>query len=525
MTGGDRILASLHGRRVLVLGESILDAYVTGHVSRLCREAPVPILDVGGQSDAAGGAANTAANVRSLGGQPLFVSVVGDDGEGDRLRAALRGAGVDDARVVGVRGRRTLSKQRLLAGDQMLLRFDAGTTEPIDAATEERLLAALGDAHAEADAVLVSDYGYGVVTPRIRAVLAELQASRPLPLVVDARDLRAYRHASPTVVKPNYAEALRLVGEPELHDEATRPNQVGRLGEPLLEATGARIVTLTLDRDGAIAFEQGRPPYRTYARPAASSRAAGAGDTFAATLALGTTIELDAPTLVELASAAAGVVVTRDGTSTCSAEELAAVLATVRGKRVDAAELARRVARERAAGHRIVFTNGCFDIIHRGHVTYLNRAKALGDVLVVAVNDDASVRRLKGLDRPINTLDDRLDVLEALSCIDLVVPFGDATPKGLIEAVRPDVFVKGGDYRRETLPEADLVERLGGEIRLLPYVEDHSTTAIVARVQAAAAGPAERRRSRRRGRRARRQDLAGAAGPTRSARRSPSRSR
>jgi D-beta-D-heptose 7-phosphate kinase/D-beta-D-heptose 1-phosphate adenosyltransferase len=262
---------------------------------------------------------------------------------------------------------------------------------------------------------------------------------------------------------------------------------VASAGERLLRLTGARIVAVTLDRDGAIAFERGRPPYRTFARPAATARAAGAGDTFSAVLGLGLAAGAETPDVLELASAATGVVVQRDGTSTCSDADLAAAVATVAGKRLrSAAELRRWAARERAAGRRVVFTNGCFDIIHRGHVAYLNRAKTLGDVLVVAVNDDRSVRRLKGPERPINTLEDRVGVLEALSCVDVVVPFGQDTPERLIEAARPDVFVKGGDYRRADLPEAPLVERLGGEVKLLPLVPDHSTTAIVARVRTSA---------------------------------------
>ena len=490
MTALASALDSIQGRRVLVLGEAILDSYVTGHVARLCREAPVPILDVHGWSDAPGGAANAAANVRSLGGEPVLVSAIGSDAEAARLRGALAAHEVDDDHVVSIPARRTLAKQRLLAGEQMLLRFDSGTAAPLDETAEAALIEALGAAHDNADAVLVSDYAYGVVTDSVRDALADLQAARPLPLVVDARELRPYRAWRPAAVKPNYAEAVQLLGLEELHDPVARPAQVGAHGGRLLELTGARIIALTLDREGAVAFEAGRPPYRTYARPSPSSRAAGAGDTFAATLALGVTVDLDAPALVELASAAASVVVTRDGTSTCTAAELAAVLATVRGKRVDGpAALEERLARERAAGHRIVFTNGCFDIIHRGHVTYLNRAKMLGDILVVGVNDDSSVRALKGPDRPINSLDDRLGVLEALSCIDIVVPFGESTPESLIRATRPDVFVKGGDYSRDRLPEAALVERLGGEVRLLPYVEDHSTSAIVRRVQAASAAP------------------------------------
>jgi D-beta-D-heptose 7-phosphate kinase/D-beta-D-heptose 1-phosphate adenosyltransferase len=483
----DRALAALRGRRVLVLGESILDAYVQGHVDRLCREAPVPILDADRRVDAPGGAANTAANVRSLGGEPIFVSAVGTDAEATRLRDALAAAEVDDSAVLAIEDRPTLAKQRLLAGEQLLLRFDSGSTEAIDRRAERRLIAALRSAHARAEAVVVSDYGYGVVTEAVRTVLAELQARRLLPLVVDARDLAAYAACRPAAVKPNYGETARLLGVPELHAPAARFEQVASAGDRLLRLTGARIVAVTLDRDGAIAFERGRPPYRTFARPAATARAAGAGDTFTAVLGLGLAAAVETPDVLELASAATGVVVQRDGTSTCAHADVAAAIATVAGKRLGSApELRRWAARERAAGRRVVFTNGCFDIIHRGHVAYLNRAKALGDVLVVAVNDDRSVRRLKGPERPINTLEDRVGVLEALSCVDVVVPFGQDTPERLIAAARPDVFVKGGDYTRADLPEASLVERLGGEVKLLPLVPDHSTTAIVARVRTSA---------------------------------------
>src|SRR5919107_1662236 len=267
------------GRRVIVIGEAILDAYATGHVARLCREAPVPILDVDRWVDAPGGAANTAANIRALGGEPILVSAIGDDAEGARLRGALRKQGVHDAGVLGIRGRQTLSRQRLLAGDQLLLRFDAGTATPLDDSAEARLIGALWAAHADADAILVSDYEYGVLTPRVREALRELQARRPLPLVVDARSLEPYRECRPTAVKPNYTEAVRLLGLDELHDHAARPVQIGAAGDRLLELTGASLVALTLDQDGAIAFEAGRPAYRTYARPSPPSRAAGAGDT------------------------------------------------------------------------------------------------------------------------------------------------------------------------------------------------------------------------------------------------------
>jgi D-beta-D-heptose 7-phosphate kinase/D-beta-D-heptose 1-phosphate adenosyltransferase len=237
-------------------------------------------------------------------------------------------------------------------------------------------------------------------------------------------------------------------------------------------------------------FEHGRPPYRTYARPTASVRTAGAGDTFVAALGLALGAGADLAAAAELASAAAGVVVGKDGTAVCSAAELRAAVAPADRVVSDLVTLAARLDAHRRAGRRIVMTSGCFDILHRGHITFLNAAKALGDVLVVALNTDAGVRRLKGGGRPINGLDDRAHVLAALSAVDLIVPFDEEVPIAPVRAVRPDVFVKGGDYAVERLPEAAAVEAGGGVVCILPYVEDRSTTSIIERIHARGTGAA-----------------------------------
>jgi D-beta-D-heptose 7-phosphate kinase/D-beta-D-heptose 1-phosphate adenosyltransferase len=379
----------------------------------------------------------------------------------------------------------TLAKERIVAADQMVVRVDTGSTDALDADTEDRLIEALEAGYERADVVIVSDYDYGVITPRVLARLRELQATTPKPLVVDARDLRRYRRLEATAVKPNYAEAIGLLGEPDQRGTKLRVAQIAANGERLLDVTGATIVAVTIDAEGVMVFERDAPPYRTYCRPRTDAQAAGGGDTFVATLALALASGAATPEATELASTAAAIVVGQPGTATCSADELIGAL-SVSGKRVEGVDdLRRRADAYRAQGRRIVFTNGCFDILHRGHVTYLDRAKGLGDVLIVAVNTDASVSRLKGPGRPINSLDDRLMVLEALSCVDNVVAFDSDTPERLIEAVRPDVFAKGGDYSRESLPEADLVERLGGSVQILPLVDDRSTTGIIRRARTA----------------------------------------
>lgn len=494
-----QLLPEIRGKRVVVLGEAILDSYLSGHADRLSREAPVPIVALTGRIDAPGGAANTAVNIARLGGDVRFLSIVGRDGEAERLRVGLRGAGVDDGEVIAAPGRTTLAKHRLSAGGQMLVRYDVGSAEPVDGAAEDVLIERLATLHEWADAVVISDYGYGVATDRVVSALVELQAARRRVLVVDARDLRRYRSARVTAVKPNYGEAVRLLGERELPDPRDRARQIGRDGPRLLELTGARIAAVTVDAAGAFFFEADQPAYRTYARPHPESRAAGAGDTFVAALALALAARLPTPSAAEVAQTAASVVVAKDGTASCSLDELEVALSTTAGKRLDAVDrLAARVAYLREQGNRIVFTNGCFDILHRGHITYLNRAKALGDVLVIGVNADESVRRLKGPDRPINGLDDRIEVLEALSCVDLVVPFGEDTPERLIHAVRPDVYAKGGDYSRETLPETALVESMGGTVQILPFIEDRSTTSVIDKVRGPWDGVERRHAGRRR---------------------------
>jgi D-beta-D-heptose 7-phosphate kinase/D-beta-D-heptose 1-phosphate adenosyltransferase len=480
----ERLVERFAGLRVLVVGEAMLDRYLLGATERLCREAPVPIVDVLGQTDAPGGAANTAANARALGADVTLLSVVGADAEGEALARAVAAHGVETGALLRDRERRTLAKQRLFAGGHLLVRFDAGSTGRLGAARERAVAARLAALAAGHDLVLVSDYGYGILGPRVIAALAR-PARDGRVIVVDSKTLPAYRDVGVTAVKPNFAEAIALLGEAGGRLGVERSALIARHGRRLLETTGARIAAVSLDAEGALFLEAGRAPYRTYARPAPSStRTAGAGDTFAAALGLALAAGADLAAAAELASAAAGVVVGKEGTAVCAASELRAALAPADRVVTDPAALAARLDAHRRAGRRVVMTNGCFDILHRGHITFLNAAKALGDVLVVGLNTDAGVRRLKGAGRPINGLDDRAHVLAALSAVDLIVPFDEDVPTALVRAVRPDVFVKGGDYTVDRLPEAAAVHAGGGEVRILPYVEDRSTTSIIARIHA-----------------------------------------
>lgn len=468
---------------VVVVGEAMLDSYLIGDVARVCREAPVPIVALSGRTDAPGGAANTAQAVAAMGARTRFLSVTGADAAGARLGELLREVGVETGALFAATGRDTIAKQRISAKGQLLVRLDAGSEEDLPELLERRLIDALADAWADADAVIASDYGYGICTDAVVAAIAGLQRRAPRILVIDAKDPARWAAASPTAVKPNYQEFIALLGLDECHGTPDRVEQVIAQRERAVALSGAAILAVTLDRSGAVIFEEGAEPYRTFTTPAPDSHAAGAGDTFTATMALALAAGAAAPAAADLASAAAAACVALPGTTSCTA---AALREQVGGelKIAGAAAAEAQVAAWRASGKRIVFTNGCFDILHHGHITYLNRAKALGDVLIVGLNSDASVQRLKGPRRPINTEQDRGAVLAALGCVDLVVLFEDDTPARLIEAIRPDLFVKGGDYTLATLPEAPLVQALGGEVKLLDFLDDRSTTSIIDRIRA-----------------------------------------
>lgn len=492
--------------KIVVIGEAMLDSYLTGSSDRLCREAPVPVVDIEQEEHVPGGAANTAVNVASLGGQAIFLSVTGADAEAHTLRKSLKNHGVVIDHMVTSKQRATIAKQRVVSGSQMVVRFDQGTTDELDEQSEAELIEKLEGIFPQCDALIVSDYNYGIVTPRVIEALSKLQKKHRRLVVVDSKRLEDYREVDVTAIKPNYREAVKLLdldpinghdedesvdhlpeGERFPQEKARHHNgrvaQIFDRGEAILKKTGARIAAVTLDKQGALIFERSRIPYRTYANPGPNSRAAGAGDTYMSAFALALAAGAQTESAAELASAASTIVVGKDGTSTCHSDELRGFL-TAGDKYVpDVFQLAAQIAVYHRKEQKIVFTNGCFDIIHRGHINYLSQAKALGDILIVGLNSDESVKRLKGPKRPINPLEDRAQVLAALSCVDHIVAFDDDTPMKLIRAIQPDIFVKGGDYTRETLPEADLVESLGGKIEILPYLEDHSTTGIIERIR------------------------------------------
>ncbi|MCT2583491.1 D-glycero-beta-D-manno-heptose 1-phosphate adenylyltransferase [Actinophytocola gossypii] len=461
---------------VLVVGDVMLDEWLTGSADRLCREAPAPVVAVDQRVTAPGGAANTAVNLAALGAEVAMVSTVGEDDAGIELLAALRKSDVDTSLVEVGDGRRTTTKRRVVAGEQVVVRLDDGDRDQKPLSSVDGLVAAAG----HADAIVLCDYGTGLLAGDTLDRLRLARERLPL-LVVDAHEPARWADLRPDVVTPNAGETETVLGVP-----IPREGQVeflDRHRDRLLAGTGAAAVAVTLDRDGAVLLDGDRPVHRTWARPVPDNHTAGAGDTFCAALTTALGAGLSIVVAVELAQAAADVVVHRPETAVCSVADLTERLGAGSPRLLDHDRLAELVAEHRAAGRRIVFTNGCFDVLHRGHVSYLNEAKRLGDVLVVAINSDAGVARLKGADRPVNGLADRAGVLAGLSCVDHLTVFDEDTPAALLERLRPEIYAKGGDHRAELLAETDVVHGYGGEVRILGYLPDRSTTAVIDRIR------------------------------------------
>ena len=466
--------------RVLVAGDVMLDRYWSGDTERISPEAPVPVVRVRATEDRPGGAANVVRNVAALGAHGTLLGLAGADAEAAELRAQLEAAGAR-SRLHELPAARTITKLRVLSRHQQLIRldFEAGFAP----AQSTSLLSLLAEELPGAGALVLSDYGKGTLAEPAAWIAAA--RARGVPVLVDpkGRDFGRYRGA--TLLTPNLHEFELVAGSfaSEAELEAKAVAMVHELGlDALLITRGERGMTLV----PAVG-----EPLHLPARAIEVFDVTGAGDTVIATLAAALAAGSALRDAVALANVAAGIVVGRLGAAAVSAAELAQALgqqSDVGRGVLDEEQLLHTVAAARERGARIVMTNGCFDVLHAGHVAYLEAARALGDRLVVAVNGDASVARLKGPGRPVNALERRMAVLAGLQSVDWVVGFEEDTPERLLARLRPDVLVKGGDYTREQVVGRELVESRGGRVEVLALVEDCSTTGILARLAQGAAG-------------------------------------
>ncbi len=467
--------------RVLTVGDVMLDRFVYGAVSRVSYEAPIPVLNVERESAMPGGAGNAARNAAALGGRVSLIGVVGDDGAGADLRSLIaRTEGLCDRLIVDP-GRPTTRKTRFVAQGQQLLRADRETAGPLSAAARDALLQAIDAALVESDVVILSDYAKGVLGDAILQPLLAAAQAAGVPVVVDPKSTDLGRYAGATLIKPNRQEMAAACRHPCDTDE-----QVVAAAEDLIAAAGFPAIAVSRAEKGLTLVRQGCPPLHLPAQAREVFDVSGAGDTLVAALALGLGAGLDPASAAWLANLASGLVVEKVGTAVVHPDE---ILARVHEKHVldtDAKVLPGqaaldRIARWRAEGDRIGFTNGCFDLVHPGHVALLRQARGACDRLVVGLNSDASVRRLKGPDRPVQSEAARAIVLSSLAAVDLVILFDEDTPIDLIEAVRPEVLVKGADYRPDQVVGGSFVEGYGGRVLLADLVDGQSTSSMIAR--------------------------------------------
>ena len=460
--------------RILIAGDVMLDRYWHGPSSRISPEAPVPIVKVEEVEERPGGAANVAVNIATLGGQVRVLGVAGTDEAATVLEAKLHRLGIA-SELIRLPGQATITKLRVLSRNQQLLRldFEDGFPDFEPAALYQRFTASLPDC----DVVVLSDYQKGALR-RIEDLIAAARAvGRPVLVDPKGRDFDRYWGA--TLLTPNLAEFETVAGFCRNEEELTDK------GQTVLQRLELGALLITRGEQGMTLLQSGVEPLHLAARAREVYDVTGAGDTVIATLAAGLAAGLALPAATVLANLAAGIVVGKLGTASVTASELRRALyqhdEPPRGV-LNEGQLLHAVTDAKAHGETIVMTNGCFDILHAGHVTYLEQAKRLGNRLIVAVNDDASVRRLKGADRPVNPLEQRMRVLAGLAAVDWVVPFYEDTPERLIGAVQPDYLVKGGDNDPAHIPGNRCVWDAGGQVVVMDYLEDCSTTRTIARI-------------------------------------------
>jgi D-beta-D-heptose 7-phosphate kinase/D-beta-D-heptose 1-phosphate adenosyltransferase len=478
-------LDSLGTPRVAVIGDLILDHYVFGAVSRISPEAPIPVLHVSREEDRLGGAANVAANILSLGGNAALVGALGADEPGARFRALCKATAGLKLSDVKTAQRPTVLKTRMVSQNQQMLRVDRERTGGLEAAELKGIIDAALAASAKVGAIVLSDYGKGVITPESAQAVIAAAAQRGVPVIVDPKGRDYSRYKGATAVTPNRAEAEAATGL-----DCSTMEGVEKAGRKLARELKLKAAVITLSAQGVAVIPAKGEMAHFPAQARSVYDVTGAGDTFIAAFALCVARGIDFNTAARLANYAAALKVGRFGAVAISREELRRSVTSAHegfdhaGKVLGRAQLLEAVARHRARGERVVFTNGCFDLLHQGHVTYLNFCKGQGDVVVVGLNSDASVRRLKGPSRPVNAGDARARVLAALADVDYVTEFEEDTPESLICAVLPDVLVKGEDWAGKNVAGSDVVEKRGGKVVFAPFVAGQSTTNLIAKASA-----------------------------------------
>jgi len=479
----DAVRHGFEKHRVLVVGDLMLDKYVWGRVQRISPEAPVPVVQIDHITNSPGGAANVAMNLRSLGCQVSIAGFLGNDEDGRCLLDRLQSAGVETQALVCVPGRPTITKTRILGGQQQMLRLDVEQTNQFSSDLYDFLLSRIGEL-GDASTIVLSDYGKGVLSDTIcRAVILRAR-KHSIPVFVDPKGFKYEKYAGCHAISPNRSELAAVTAT-----DAANLDELFAKGERLRSELGISHLMVTLGELG-IALVDSSGTQRFPARCREVFDVSGAGDTVIATVAAATAAGLELEEAIQLANLAAGLVIGKIGTTAVGKGELIAALSPSENelsgqkKICSQDELSQVVAGWRLIGRRIVLTNGCFDLLHAGHLMLLEQARREGDCLIVALNSDRSVRAVKGAGRPILSEDARAKLLAALPCVDAVVLFDDKTPLGIIRTVRPNVLAKGANYLDDEVVGSNEIKAWGGKVVIIPLIEESETEAVLKRATA-----------------------------------------
>jgi D-beta-D-heptose 7-phosphate kinase/D-beta-D-heptose 1-phosphate adenosyltransferase len=497
------LVRKFHELHILVIGDALLDSYLEGEAARLSRDGPIPVIRKTTEQRLPGGAANVAANLHALGAQVHFLSVVGNDLAGTLLRETLRKRGIDDQWILSDQMIHTPHKLRIVANGQHIARFDEGGifSLPFTPETEQALLASLEDLYDRCHALVISDYRYGILSQRVIERLQYLQRDHKKIVLVDAQNLAPYRQLPTTIVTPNYQEACLFAenchGRQQYTYGTPSPDNlphVEQIARQIVSEVPTEHVAITLAEHGVFLLDRHKNAIHLPAHPVAVAHDVGAGDSFASALILALAASGSIVESAQIGIDAAGIAVTKPRTAIVSTQELlqrvslrayAHQMQTLHESDPRAAimKLTDLLKAERSAGRSIVFTNGIFDILHVGHIHFLRQAKALGDILAVGVNSDASARRLKGPGRPINQEQDRMALVAALDMVDYSFLFETDTAEDLIRLLRPTLYVKGSDHTDETLPEVEAVHEIGSRMVIIPLIGSISTSSMIERIK------------------------------------------
>lgn len=463
--------------KILVIGDLMIDHYLWGSCERISPEAPVQIVDIAKETTVLGGGGNVINNLKALGANVSVSGVIGDDENGIELINLLKKIGVDVGGIIIQNGRKTSKKSRVIAASQQILRYDKESKEEIEKSSVEKILNSLTNSVSSYDAVILSDYGKGVLTNELCQGVIKLCNKADVKVLVDPKGSDYSKYSGAYLLTPNKKEAM-LATKIEIKDKTS-------LKEALLnmkKEADLAISLITLSEDGIAVFDDEMKIFPTVAKEVFD--VTGAGDTVIASIAFALSAKKSIEDAAKFANLAAGVVVGKIGSATVTLDEIEEYEATLHKSTSEAHiksfdEIKAVVERYRANGKKVVFTNGCFDILHVGHVKYLQIAKSFGDILIVGLNSDASVSRLKGPSRPVNIAEDRAYLLAALEAVDFVVPFEDDTPYELIKMIKPDTLVKGGDYEGKNVVGTEFA----GELKLVDFVDGKSTTKTIQKIK------------------------------------------